>query len=281
MFWHFCALTKPFGNCRSRICDTSHVSNNPRTSSLSTTTTTPSIAMPPPRLAGTTEIHPQPLATTTAGPNTVDNNVSMTWTSAHRVDATMQHVCAASSHCHVAEIDVAMRMTNEECLLFPLFLVSAPIILLWILTGIPSVMLPDNKCGCPPTLTIDDHPHPTTHHQDLGMTWPHRCMHWPRQTRPQQQTQPWRWTQPWWTWQPNSERWCLSPFAVVDMEIRWHNKWGGHHLDLSTDYESSEVRRVDSFITPGIEESFSALTQNFAFLPRKLMARFLAQNGSD
>ncbi|KIK05165.1 hypothetical protein K443DRAFT_91838 [Laccaria amethystina LaAM-08-1] len=31
--------------------------------------------MPPPRLAGTTEIHPQPLATTTAGPNTVDNNV--------------------------------------------------------------------------------------------------------------------------------------------------------------------------------------------------------------
>ena len=49
----------------------------------------------------------------------------------------------------------------------------------------------------------------------------------------------------------------------------------------SLDYESSEVRRVDSFITPGIEDSFSALTQNFAFLPRKLMARFLAQNGSD
>ena len=32
--------------------------------------------MPPPRLAGTTEIRPQPLATTTAGPNTVDNNIS-------------------------------------------------------------------------------------------------------------------------------------------------------------------------------------------------------------
>ena len=76
MFWHFRVLAEPFGNCRSRICDTSHISNNPRASSLSTTTTTPSIAMPPPRLAGTTKIHPQPLATATAGPNTVDNNVS-------------------------------------------------------------------------------------------------------------------------------------------------------------------------------------------------------------
>ena len=76
MFWHFRVLAEPFGNCRSRICDTSRVSNNPRTSSLSTTTTTPSIAMPPPCLAGTTEIRPQPLATTTAGPNTVDNNIS-------------------------------------------------------------------------------------------------------------------------------------------------------------------------------------------------------------
>ena len=75
MFWHFHVLAEPFGNCRSRICDTSHISNNPHTSSLSTTTTTPSIAMPP-RLAGTTEIRPQPLATTTAGPNTVDNNIS-------------------------------------------------------------------------------------------------------------------------------------------------------------------------------------------------------------
>ena len=48
---------------------------------------------------------------------------------------------------------------------------------------------------------------------------------------------------------------------------------------LSRDYESSEVRR-DSFIIPGIEEFFSALTQNLAFFPRKLMARFPAQNGS-
>ena len=76
MFWHFRVLTEPFGNCRSRICDMSHISNNPRTSSLSTTTTTPSIAMPPPCLVGTTEIHPQPLATTTAGPNTVNNNIT-------------------------------------------------------------------------------------------------------------------------------------------------------------------------------------------------------------
>ena len=37
----------------------------------------PSIAMPPPHLAGTTEIRPQPLAMATAGPNTADNNVSM------------------------------------------------------------------------------------------------------------------------------------------------------------------------------------------------------------
>ena len=44
-------------------------------------------------------------------------------------------------------------------------------------------------------------------------------------------------------------------------------------------YESSEVRR-DSFIIPGIEDFFSALTQNLAFFPRKLMARFPAQNGS-
>ena len=55
---------------------------------------------------------------------------------------------------------------------------------------------------------------------------PCRCMHWPRQTWPQ----PW-----WWMWQPNGEWWHLSPFTVVDMEIRQHNKWGGHHLDLSTD----------------------------------------------
>ena len=44
-------------------------------------------------------------------------------------------------------------------------------------------------------------------------------------------------------------------------------------------YESSEVQR-DLFIIPGIEEFFSALTQNLAFFPQKLMARFPAQNGS-
>ena len=76
MFWHFRVLAKPFSNCRSCICDMSHISNNPCTSSLSTTTTMPSIAMPPPCLAGTTEIHPQPLVTTTADPNMVDNNIS-------------------------------------------------------------------------------------------------------------------------------------------------------------------------------------------------------------
>ena len=153
-----------------------------------------------------------------------------TWMSTRRGDATMQHIHASLSHCHVAEIDVAMRTTNEERLLFLFFLVSAPIILLWILTGIPSATLPDNECGCPPTSTIDNRPHPTNHHQDLGTTWPCCCMHWPRWTWPRWQTRP-----RCWTWQPNGERWHLSPFAVLDMEIRWHNKWGGHHLELSTD----------------------------------------------
>ena len=171
-----------------------------------------------------------------------------TWTSAHGVDATMQHIRAASSHCHVAEIDVAMRMTNEEHLSFPLFLVSAPIILLWILTGIPSATLPDNECGCSPTLTINDRPHPTTHHQDLGTTWRPLAhynqqlppiMHRPWQTRPQRQTRP-----QWWMWQPNGERWRLSPFTVVDMEIWQHNKRGGHHLDLSTDVVDYVVYNV-------------------------------------
>ena len=46
-------------------------------------------------------------------------------------------------------------------------------------------------------------------------------------------------------------------------------------------YKSSDLQRVDLFITPGIEDSFSELMQNFAFLPQKLMAWFLAQNGSD
>jgi hypothetical protein len=45
------------------------------------------------------------------------------------------------------------------------------------------------------------------------------------------------------------------------------------------DYESSEVRRA-SFIIPEIEDSFSALTQNFDFFPRNLMARLFTQNGN-
>ena len=48
---------------------------------------------------------------------------------------------------------------------------------------------------------------------------------------------------------------------------------------LASCYESSEVGR-DSFIIPGIEEFFSALTQNLAFFPQKLMACFPTQNGS-
>ena len=73
------------------------------------------------------------------------------------------------------------------------------------------------------------------------------------------------------------------PGVCIPMCIRTgrDDRYLVYEFDLTSSYESSEVRRVDLFITPGIEESFSALTQNFAFLPRKLMARFLAQNGSD
>jgi len=49
-------------------------------------------------------------------------------------------------------------------------------------------------------------------------------------------------------------------------QVVWdgHSSWYGR--GIPSGYESSEVRR-DSFIIPGIEESFSALTQNLAFFP--------------
>jgi hypothetical protein len=42
---------------------------------------------------------------------------------------------------------------------------------------------------------------------------------------------------------------------------------------------SSLSLQRDSFIIPGIEVSFGALTKKIAFFPRKLMARLFAQNG--
>jgi hypothetical protein len=44
-------------------------------------------------------------------------------------------------------------------------------------------------------------------------------------------------------------------------------------------YESSEVRK-DLFIIPVIEGSFSALIQNFDFVPRKLMMCLFTQNSN-
>ena len=41
-------------------------------------------------------------------------------------------------------------------------------------------------------------------------------------------------------------------------------------MSTSNDYKSSEVRR-DLFIIPGIEEFFSALMQNLAFFPLKMV----------
>ena len=35
-------------------------------------------------------------------------------------------------------------------------------------------------------------------------------------------------------------------------------------------YESSEVQRVDSFITPGIKDSFSATNAKFCLSPTKI-----------
>ena len=66
--------------------------------------------------------------------------------------------------------------------------------------------------------------------------------------------------------------------------IQYRKLLPGHSVDIlwnhnNRNYKSFEVQR-DSFIIPGMEEFFSALTQNLAFFPRKLMARFPAQNGS-
>ena len=238
MFWHFRALAEPFGNCWSCICDTSHVSNNPHTSSLSTTTTTPSIAMPPPRLAGTTEICPQPFATTMAGPKTQSTTM---FQQHERVPTGCMWRCSMD----VLHRPTAMSLRSMWQWEQQMFVVSVipgkrphyPFMnshwnpqchivrqWMWLPTHLEDRRLPTSHH--PPPRSGDNLTTPRVLQPTTPSKVPCCCMHWPQRTRPQPQR---------WTWQPNGEWWHLSPFAVVDMEIRWHNKWGGHHLDLSTD----------------------------------------------
>ena len=103
---------------------------------------------------------------------------------------------------------------------------------MWLPTHLDDRWLPTSYH--PPPRSGDDLTTPHILQPTTPSKVPCRCMHQPQQTWSRRQTQR-QWTWPWWMWQPNGEWWRLSPFTVVDMEIRRHNKWGGHHLDLSTD----------------------------------------------
>ena len=158
---HFRVLAALFGNCWAHICDASHISNKWCTSSLSTTTTTPRIAVPPLHLAATTEICPQPH-----------------WDNYGRPQHDRQCVHAMSAHERVPRrwmqrcsmLLTAMRQQEWQTRNVHHFcysLVSALIILLWFLSWIPSA---------PPASMLDNLPHPTTHHQDLAMTVMTPCL---------------------------------------------------------------------------------------------------------
>jgi hypothetical protein len=63
------------------------------------------------------------------------------------------------------------------------------------------------------------------------------------------------------------------------LEVNERVKTSGQETN-EMNFTSPLSLRRDLFIIPGIEVSFSALTQNLAFFPRKLMVRLFTQNGN-
>ena len=148
--------------------------NNPCASSLSTTTTTSMITMPPWHLTATTEICPQPLATTMAGPNTVDNNVSAPMRWMQRCSMDVLHHPTATSLTATRQQEWQTRNVRRFCC----SLVSPP--------SFFYDFSPESPVPCCQMMNMVAHHPPqqlmSTHHQDLAMTM--MTPHLPQPTTP-------------------------------------------------------------------------------------------------